>query len=87
MYTLTKIDLIKLARRINPKMGLVEAKAVTDLWLRIIGQNDISDLPNLARFVRLISAITNGLAFVEDGQLFPHKPDPLTTDQIYTLAN
>ena len=87
MYTLTKIDLIKLARRINPKMGLVEAKEATDLWLRIIGQNDISDLPNLARYVRLISAITNSIVYLENGQLLPRKPDPLTTDEIYTLTN
>lgn len=87
MYTLTKVDLIKLARRINPKMGLVEAKQATDLWLSIIGQNDIEDVANLARYVRLISALTNGIVYLENGQIVPRKPDPLTTDEIYTLTN
>lgn len=82
-----KIELIKLIRGIDPRLGLVEAKNIVDLWLRINGATDfVNSYQDLLGIVLIAIKLRNDEIYFVDGDFYPITPEALSTDDIYTIA-
>lgn len=80
------IELIKLARSISDKMGLVLTKNLLARFMSAYEGTSITDTGLLHRWVKLVKLFDMGaIQVTEKGDIFPVKTTPFTDEQIRNM--